>query len=726
MKLSNRNGTQATIVQNVVDRLQNQLSRSGPVVAPAIAGQLMSLESIDSGIRGQLEHGFDELRVVVESIASEVGVSKLMTEAQFDAAAMSGLMAINYKSSLNKKYDPVTVSTESMRSVMPFGVSDAMFERSFAMEAYDERENKNAMLYSITYNMQAARQDEFGETFFPTITITPDQVGFGVSVDLMTVFDGIERKISGAFEDFKRKNIIRAVADPTVLKRDQTRVVPVARAPQTNAYFVDAAIVPVTNVVVEGESIATAPLRAGAKLDLLGISQTQELLAKGVMDNTDALDPAISLQNIYVTFTNGTDTDVIRFNTINLPLSAMNYNPQSNYREMVLNFKSTSILINGKTKQVDGTDLVALADIYNGTAADGSDDFIVRVEVQVTGSVNIETGETTIFGNLVATYTIQNANGDILDVAAAPAAAIASVVNSGSIVGYDLNAFRTNMNRRQRGQLINTTRFTQLYNVPLRSPITAIHPINTDDVIEASDIQALVTTTRIRTSNDAVTSLLNSAAVLREYVDARDTVGAGPEVMGVGRFFVRPVFYNDAIDMATSIDSIKSHERAADIQAVLVNKIRDLAYRMYRDSEYKAAADALAGGVAPVPTVIIGTDPVLARYLTVTGDLRTLGNEFDVRIVTSLDNRVQGKIFVTFGVFNEQRNTAVHPLNFGNMFWAPELVLTANISRGNTISKETVVQPRYLFVTHLPILSVIEVDNVPAVLNKVAINFKQV
>lgn len=725
MKLGNKTGVQPSIVQNIAERVSAQLSR-GPMVAPAIAGKIVALEGLDSNDRVQLEHGFEELRIVIESIAGEVGIAKNMNEAQYDAAAMAGLMASNYKTSLSKKYDPVNVSTESVHSVMPFGVSDAMFERSFALEAYDERENKNAMLYTITYNMQAARLDEFCETFFPTITVTPDQVGFGVTVDLMTVMDSTERKISGAFEDFKRKNIIRAVADPTVLKREQTRIVPVVRTPQTDSYFVAGSVVAAQTILVEGESITTAPLRTGVKLDLLGISQTAELLAKGVMDNTDALDPAITLQNVYVTFTDGTDTDVIRFNTVNLPLANFNYNPQSNYREMVLNFKTSSILINGLTKQADGTALVALAPVYNGTVGNTDDDFIVRVELQVTGNVNIETGETTVFGNLVTTYTIQNSDGDILDTSVAPAATIAAVINSGVIAGYDLQAYRTNMNRRQRGQLINTTRFTQLYNVPLRSPITAIHPINTDDSIDASDIQALVQATRVRTSNDGVTSLLNSAAVLREYVDARDSVGIGPDIMGVGRLFTRPVFYSETVDMATAIDSLKSHERAEDMQAVLVNKIRDLAYRMYRDSEYKAAADALAGGIAPVPTVVIGTDPVLARYLTITGELRTLGGEFDVRIVSTLDNRVQGKIFVSFGVFNEERNSLVHPLNFGNMIWAPELVLTANISRGNTISKETVVQPRYLFVTHLPVLSVIEVENVPDVLNKVAIAFKEV
>jgi hypothetical protein len=105
-------------------------------------------------------------------IAADIGIAKSVNPAQLDAAAMSGIMASNYKTALTKKYDPVTISTESARSVMPFGVSDSMFERSFALEAYDERENKNAMLYTITYNMQAARQDEFGETFFPTITIS--------------------------------------------------------------------------------------------------------------------------------------------------------------------------------------------------------------------------------------------------------------------------------------------------------------------------------------------------------------------------------------------------------------------------------------------------------------------------------------------------------------------------------------------------------------------------
>jgi len=720
MRLTNRKSGQDSVLQTIVNNLNTHLVRTGPVVSPAVGGQMMALESASDVIRGQLDQGFEDLKMALESIIADSGVDrKSITDAQYEAAAMAGLMSSNWKASLAKNFEPVNVSTEQMQSIMPRG-NDSFAKRSFGLEAYDERENKNAMLYTITYNMQSARQDEFGETFFPTITITPDQVGFGVVVDLMTVFDGVEHSTSGVLEEFKRKNIIRAVADPTVLKREQTRIVPVYRTPDTDKFFATGILA--APLILEGESILTAPLKPGVKFDLLGISQTDGLLSKGIMDETDSIDPTISLKNVCLSFTDGSDTDIIQFNTINLPLSNFTYATQSDYREMVLNFKTTSLLINSKTKQRDGTALVALAGVLGVDPNDETDDYVLRVELQVTGSINIETGECSVFGNLVSAFSVQGPTGDLIPLDdGAEGEAFADIMNTGKLIGYDLSAYRTNMNRRQRGQLINTRRYTQLYNVLLRAPITAHHPINTDDSIEASDIQALVTATRIRTSNDAVTALVESALTLNSYVDARDYEGIGPDIMGVGRFYVRPVYYYDSIDMTTSIDSVKSHERAADIQAVLVNKIRDYAFRMYRDSEYQAAADAIAGGVAPVPTVIIGTDPVLARYLEVTGDLRTLTGGFDVKIVTTLDKRVQGKIFVSFGVFNDQRNVAVHPLNFGNLFWAPELVLTANISRSNRISKETVVQPRYQFVTHLPVMTLIEVENVPDVLNKVEI-----
>jgi hypothetical protein len=712
--------TAAMRQMNTTDQLLVQLRNTviGGNMIPSDAGKLMfSMESAQEHQVLSMESASDNLEVAFESMQNELFSNdrgsldprNKLTAAQKIAGAIGGFIGSNPSSLLRKKsLDPI-IATEGMVVVNGGSNSDGMSERAFGLEAYDERENRNATIYSIAYNMQSARQDEFGETFFPTITHTPDQVGFGVTIDQLMVFDAVQHKIDGNVTDFQKKYLLRAVADPTILKKEATRVIPAVR-PQNLAHFVSPTIVAPATIVVEGQSIITAPLVIGKEMNLIALGQTDSLLATGVMNSTDTLDTAISLKNVYVKFGN----DILRFDISNLPLSNFTYTPQSNYRNMMVNFETTSVLINNKTKQADGSALVDLAPIVVGNN-------VVRLNMKLSGSVNIETGKLSVYGNAVSTNQIQDSTGQILDKTVAPAAAIVAKLDIGTIEGYTVSAFYTNLNRRQRGQLIDVTRFTQLYNIPLRSPIATLHPSVVDSATDSSDVQALITATRIRVSNEAVTALLEATNTLSQYVDAADSVGEGPDILGIGRFLVRPVFYQENLDMDLIVDSLRSAQRAEDMQASLVNKIRDHAYRMHRDSQYQAAANAINGGIAPTPTVIIGTDPVLARYLSLTGELRTLGGEFDVRIVTTLDVRVQGKIFITFGVFNEQRNTAPNPLNFGNMIWSPELVMTTQMSRENTISKETIVQPRYAFITHLPIMTLLTVDKVPDVLNKVKI-----
>lgn len=707
-----KKGSQAlkSTLSNMIDQLQVQVGNS-QMVTSAVAKSALSMESLGDNDFHSLTSCANQLETTLESIVSDLGIASLATRAQQDAAVAAGILGGDWKGFISRKLDLNQVSTETM-GVVQSTVSDGLTERSFALEAYDERESRNATIYSIAYNYQAARQDEFGESFFPTISLSPDQVGFGITVNLMQVYDGIERKVSGVFEDFKKKNIIRAVADPTVLKKDATKVTPVYRTASAAMF---APGFPGSAITIEGESIVTAPLAFNKKIDLLGISQTDALLTTGIMDMTDTLDPTINLQNVYAVF--GDDT--LKFPTLNLPYSNFTYSTQNNYRLQTLTFTTDSIGINKDTKNVDGSALVDLAAVVTG-------DLYVRLEVVISGTTNIETGETQVFANHVSVKSITNVNGDQMDLTAGPSATIVAAVAAGSLVGFDLQAYRTNVNRRQRGQLIDVTKYTQLYNVPLRSPITTLHPASVDGQNDSSDVQALVTATRIRTSNEAVTTLLSAAQTLSQYVDSRDLTGMGPDVLGVGRYFVRAAWQYEALDMVASIDSLRSQDRPKDIQAVLVNKLRDMAYRLYRDSEYQAAANAFAGGIAPVPEVIIGADPVIARYINVEGDLRTLGGEFNVRVVSTLDVRMKGKIVMAFGVMDESRNTQPNPLNFGNLIWAPELVLTANLSRGNTYSRETVVQPRFSFIVNVPVMGMIEVSNLEDTLNKVPLNMHTV
>lgn len=709
---------------------------SAPLSNPQITKLTLAGENLNvrdsEVIRSEKDRLDRTVESIINSICKESFNGKMVyTEAQKAAATIAGMVAGDPAAFMKA---PVfnerksSISNNRIVSVFtPSSVDDGGYSRAYSAEAYDNSNNRNANVYSIAYNMQASRQDEFGETFFPTITVAPDEVGLAITVRLMMVFNNFFRNPNGELNDYDKINIIRALTDWKILRNELTRIYPVYTS-ASSGLFVDSSTIAPTTVNVENVSIQTAPLAVGKKFSLLGASQTEQLLQAGMMDVTDSIEPAMDLENVYIQFSsivNGTTyTDVIKFSTKELPYANFIYNPQQNYRIMVLNFRTSSMLMNQNVTTVDGT---APTNPFLQALVNGS--YALRMDCEVNGNCNVELGDTVVYGNSISLNSLVDANGNPIDLTSGVGQQIMEGINSGEIVGYDLFAWRSNLNRRQRGQLFDITYFTQIYNIPMRAPITAVRPVNSDGGTDTTDLGALITATRIRTSNYAVTSLLQAAEVLSNYVDVRGLSGSystnnWPEVLGVGRYLVQPYFASYDLDMAQSVDSVMSSDRIDDLVATIVNRIRDFAYRAYQDSEYIAAALVMSGGaVPPPPTVIIGTDPVLSRYLQINGELRTLGNDFACRVVSSIDIRVRGKIFVTFGVFDGDINSAPNPLHFGCMGWKPELTLTIPISRNGQVSKELTVQPSFLHIVNLPVLIVLNVFNLPDVLNKVSIDF---
>jgi hypothetical protein len=709
---------------------------SAPLSSPNVTRLALAGESLSSRDSDVVRAEYGRLNTTVENIINSIckeayDGKMIFTTAQKNAATIAGMIAGDPAAFMkapvfNERKSSVT-NNRIVSVYTPTNVDDGGYSRAYSAEAYDNSNNRNANVYSIAYNMQASRQDEFGETFFPTITVAPDEVGLAITVRLMMVFNNFFRNPNGELNDYDKINIIRALTDWKILRNELTRIYPVYTS-ASSGLFVDSQTIAPTTVNVENVSIQTAPLAVGKKFSLLGISQTEQLLQAGMMDVTDSIEPAMDLENVYIQFTstvNGTTyTDVIKFSTKELPYSNFVYNPQQNYRIMVLNFRTSSMLMNQNITTVDGS---APTNPFLQTLI--SSGYALRMDCEVSGNCNIELGDTVVYGNSVSLNSLVDANGNPVDLTSGVGQQIMEGINSGEIIGYDLFAWRSNLNRRQRGQLFDITYFTQIYNIPMRAPITAVRPVNSDGGTDTTDLGALITATRIRTSNYAVTALLQAAEVLSNYVDVRGLSGSystnnWPEVLGVGRYLVQPYFASYDLDMAQSVDSVMSSDRIDDLVATIINRIRDFAYRAYQDSEYIAAALVMSGGaVPPPPTVIIGTDPVLSRYLQINGELRTLGNDFACRVVSSIDIRVRGKIFVTFGVFDGDINSAPNPLHFGCMGWKPELTLTIPISRNGQVSKELTVQPSFLHIVNLPILIVINVINLPDVLNKVSIDF---
>lgn len=718
----------ASQLDKLVSGIQSRVNAAGSRFATQeIARAAISMESINDTVQAELDTTAKSLTLALEGLVDQAATGVKYQRSQFDAATAAGILASDVQAFLRAPTQHQTVAMEGVKHVSlgQLGTPDVFDGRmKVALEAYDEKDNKNAVTYSVAYNMQAARQDAFGEMFFPTIVVTPDQVGFAVSIRLIAVYDEQRRQISGDYNDFGKRNIIEAVIDPTILRNDTTKIVPIYRT-ESAKHFVSSDLFTPKNVLVGPEEVTTAPLKMGATFSLLGISQTEALLETGLLDSTDSIDTAINLVNLFLRVPGATaadaDAELIQFSTDRLPLATFTYAVQGNYRMMNLQFSSDSLLLNAKTtKQVDGTASALLKAIVDGELS-------IRLGVKVSGGVNLELAETNLYAADVVVKRVTNKDGVVIAKDDASVKAIVDLLESSKLDGYDIAAQRTNLNRRERGQLLDTTFYSQVYTIPLRSPITVPRPLTLGDANDASDLAALITATHIRTSNAAVDELLRVQAVLAEFVDGKDTIGNSPEIMGVAHYLVKAFHEHDDLDVSAVIDSIKSHERAADIQAVLVNKLRDMAFRMYRDSGYKAAADALAGGVAPMPTVIIGTDPVIARYLQVTGDLRTLGGGLDVKIESTLNKRMAGKIIMSFGVFSEGQDGVPNPMHFGNMGWKPELTLVLPLHRNGANSKELTVQPSFLHITHLPIMASLNISGIPDVVSeKVAVNTREV
>lgn len=695
-------------IGEIMVALQDGLN-SGRAPSKEIANIAMSFESVDSGAIVALESAQDDLTTLINNVVSQFSMESAVTTAQVSAAVMGGIIAADPKGFFSRRVDVPTAGHMSS-VVTPGYVTDTMTER-MSMESYDMSENRNAVARTIAYNMQAPLQNEFGELFYPTITIPNDMAGLSVVLPLFQVHNDVVRGIDGKLDNYNKKNIIRAYTDPTILKNDQTRAIPVVR-PESVAegVFTPAALIPAYAYDNEGVAIQTAPLRPGKELNLIGLCQTDQTLARGSFDVTDALAPGITLTAVYVKL----GDDIVKLKVDGLFGSNFVYAVQGLNRRMQLNFETTSLVIDKTTKLFDGS---ALGDLAVISTADLS----VRVKVAASGNTNLELGNTVVYGNAVSLATIRNAAGIEIAQTDASVATIVSAFANASIVGYDLKAWLINSNRRQRGQLTDVSYWTQTFNVMPRSPVSSIHPTNTDTSSDAADMGMLVSLTQLRTANAAIDAFFDQIDNLRNYRPIKDGEGRPPEMLGIGSFFVMPQFMEASVDMEDYVDSLKSSDRRQDIQAALVDKIRDMAYQLYVKSEYGPANMVLSNNTGVVPTLAIVTDPYTAAYLMIDGDLRTTGPSFPVKVVTTNNIRMRGKIGFSFVSMTDNRNTEVNPLNFGNMIWQPEVVAALQVSRDGSTSRELAVSPSFLHINNLPVAGMINVSNIETVLKKVPV-----
>lgn len=332
--------------------------------------------------------------------------------------------------------------------------------------------------------------------------------------------------------------------------------------------------------------------------------------------------------------------------------------------------------------------------------------------VTLTGELNTEFGNAEVNAGKVTVHSIFNVDGEKLDLKTGPGAALVTALAKLAVIGWDPAARLSNANRRERGLQLNNQEYTERYPVPLGAPISIPSPLAENR--DAGEINSLIAATRIRNSNNGITKLINYAESLGSFVVAAESgmdQNDIPEIEGIARFLIRPWFRHLDLHLPDHINSLTSHERLADVSAVLVNAIRDGVYEAFRASNIKTALDALTGYTGEKVRVLIGTDPVLSRYIMTQGDTRTLSDDLEFDKVSTMDARMVGEIYYTF----IRPGEGIDALNFGSMLWIPELISNVQVARGNAQFREAMVQPRARHVVHLPILGRIRVTGLDEV-----------
>lgn len=726
--MNKANNTLYNIVGNFTSQLKETMKNS-PVVQSQVLGSLItgeiSLES-EAGIQAKkyissLEEQIDATIDLIISSEDLKNKDVVFTDAQRAAARLIAPLAadpIAYSKKMSSLNTIVSTSSNSTRiSAEELGIEEIanteLIQAEISNEAYDGQKKNNALFFSIAYNLCAARQDAFGEALFPTITIDPLQEGIKISQELTSVYKEFERSVTGTPDasKFNRLPLIKEIYNKNIFGVDKNKLVPVYREDEnadffeTNISFIDQSA---------GQNITTCPLKFGKTVSLLGISQTDDIIAKGHMDNTDSLDRTLKLEQIYYAI----DGEYFSFNAQLYPYSNFVGAQQGHHKDLQLAFNPDFAINISNIKTWDGS-TATVFDSVNETYAD----YVVILNVAIFGQTNLMTSDLTINAGDVQLKEIRTAAGQLVSETDTAYTAIKTIVSKIELVGFTIEAYRTNSNVRTRGRLVTSDIYEDILIAPYRAGVTVLNPVNnamgTDNDVGLLTSQILLA--GVITSNYAVKTLLDFEASM----NLAKTNGSLNNIQfrGLGRFFVNPYFNNSSFDITSIVDSIQSADRADDIRQALRLKIKEEVIKMVTESNYGVAFEVIRKGVGGRMSVVIATD-VFYRSLICKDDEKFVidGTDIEAVVVSTWNADVKGKIFITFGVFDENRNSVPNALNFGNCIWSPTISYEVVKTHGGSVSRELHNNPRFMHVIHLPILSVFNISDATGVFNKISVN----
>lgn len=589
-------------------------------------------------------------------------------------------------------------STESIQTIEhsfsgPAGsiqVFDAEGAKSVGMENYNEKSQRDFRVVTVGYNLAASRQDEFSERLYPTTVINPIEGGVVQVLPYIAVMKDVHHAVNGARWENKEVNMVEAYRDPSILDDNATDLIPAISPDGSNLhYFVDPALVPAETLVNEQNlSIETAPLKPGIKLDLMGNSNANLLISAGMLDVSDSIDPAGRLRALYIKF----EGKVIKFKVDRMPRAVFQPDLIGDTRGARVEFWTDNLSVSKGTRTIDGTQTAAMQELETR-------EWVLRISVDFTGTVSLSRGDSRFGAGTADIDAILNSDRRPIDVTAGAGKALVDSIGQLEIVGFELHTRFTNTNRRQRGHLLQTRALQFRHPIPMHAPVTL--PLSTmEEEGPGEVVKALTVNTNIRNSNNAVKTLLNYLAQLKELTGNgfnRPTINVYEGALAA---VMRPTYHYGTMHLPDMIDTLKSKDRWDDVCSSILNKVKGILFPAYRNSNIEATFRVISGNQDERPMFLFCSDKEIANYLMTKGDDRTLGAYLEYDIVSTNNELFDGKLVVVPTRKTPAENDI---LSFGQFFYVSTIIADLPISRGgHQISREIAAIPFNLHINNIP------------------------
>lgn len=545
---------------------------------------------------------------------------------------------------------------------------------------------------TLMINTGRTNQDAFAEEFFPSI-LSPDMNQIK-----------LQYTIAAYIKDWKGSNkellaIHDTLVDTSYLQGSKHKLIPAYAA---NSEYLNTKVK--YNLVNGLNTVETAPYKFGTKIDIIDAC-IDEVNSTGSINNVRTIAPNVKLAKLF--FSNG-ETDDALYGTAD---------------ERKFSFETISLFgsaalptINGKIEDfqisfgVDKVYELPLSSIVNGggTSVYGQTypNAQLLFEVVVKGDGNLTKAQFKPTAPEFKIVGVKN-NGVLLAKDDSAYTTIATALKGVKVAGYELDVYEANGDVVNEGNLLTLDNDSETYPIGYKQPLTVKGPIASlyNDKTDLATLAQFITHSGDKASVDGKTVLLNALAAVKVSTDV------GSSISGIGNKFIKPVVITEAVNVATAVNNMESTNLENSVRATLLNTIKTVATKMFVASKYKAVFDRFYQNRKM--RLSVGIDQRLQTWLPV--GKHEISGDFDCYVVSTVDNRFDGKMVMAFTSSASDRNKEMDILGLGFCAYDTTVVTQVRKQIGGSTVDAVMAFPKYEHIITCTIFGEVEVSGLTEV-----------